>query len=506
MNFITNIIDFKKINLLYIAPEAFLLISIIILLLLGVVQFSKNITKNVFKNYFAFYLLCIFFLFIITSFIYFFNFSIVSYEQPLVIFFNKTLSFSFAIVCFKFFIILFGIFCMIISKDYIKEQKIYSFEYPILILFVLLGSLFFITANDLLVLYLAMELMSLSLYILVSYKRTSTLSTEAGLKYIILGSCASGLFLFGSSFIYGFSGTINFTELKLLFFDSNFLYYSIALGIIFILVSILFKLGAVPFHMWIADIYEGIPLTITLFLATIPKIAIFFFLIKFCYIIFYNLIFIWQPILSFCSFVSIFIGTLILVTQKKIKRFLAYSGIVHLGYLLLGLSTGSILGLQSSLVYLILYMFHNLSLWLIFLSLRTIKSNKQLIYLSDLSGIYKLNPTITSAFIIIIFSLSGIPPLAGFFGKAAIFEILIENSSYFLLIFSILASIISTFYYIRIIKIMCFDENINIVYYKQFSIINLFILFLILLFFIFFIFFNQKIITITLQIASNLIL
>ena len=351
----------------------------------------------------------------------------------------------------------------------------------------------------------SIEIISLALYILAAYKRNSSLSTEAGLKYIILGSFSSGLFLFGVSLIYGFTGTINFNNLNILFFDYSSIYYGIILGFIFLLISILFKLGAAPFHMWVPDVYEGIPISVTIFLTTVPKIAILSILVRLCYSVFYNLINYWQPLLTIAAITSIVFITFILVTQKKIKRFLAYSSIVHIGYLLLGISLGTIEGLQASFLYLIIYMINTINIWTIIISIEYIQNQKKIKYISDLNYLYKINPIISIIFAISLFSMAGIPPLAGFFAKFYIFFAALENSSFLLLFIGLLTSVISTFYYIRIIKVIYFESKKYHFYYKQIDYKISLILSFTILFILFFIFFLNFFLVMTNFLSLNLI-
>ena len=419
--------------------------------------------------------------------------------------FNNILIHSYFTIFFKVFILIFSILSIFVSFNYIKNEKITTFEYQILTLIVVLGSLFVISANDFLTLYLSIEIISLSLYILSSYKKYSSLSTEASLKYVILGSFSSGLFLFGVSLIYGFTGTINFNDLIILFFTNDDIYYAIILGLIFLLSSFLFKLGSVPFHMWIPDIYEGIPTSVTIFLTTVPKIAIFSIVTRLCYTSFYNLYNYWQPLLTISAIFSIVLITFVLISQKKIKRFLAYSSIVHMGYLLLGISFGTLEGVQASLLYLIIYMINTINIWTLVISLERVQKTNKIIYLSDLNYIYKTNPLLAFIFAISLFSMAGIPPLAGFFSKFYIFLAALENGSYFLLFTGILTSVISAFYYIRIIKSIFFESKNQSFYLKQLDYKNTIVLMVSTSFLILFIFVLKFFIMLTNFVALILI-
>jgi proton-translocating NADH-quinone oxidoreductase chain N len=464
-------------------PEIFLFLIINLLLIYGVIyntskyHYYPNLIKNI--GWLSIQTLLITILLLINN------------QINLNLFFNSVLINTELTFFFKVFVLIISILCFILSFNYLKNEKINTFEYHILKLFIVLGSFFLISSNDLLILYLSIEISSLALYILAAYKKNSSLSTEAGLKYVILGSFSSGLYLFGSSLIYGFTGTINFTNLTILFFTDTSVYHGIILGLIFLFISLLFKLGVAPFHMWVPDIYEGIPTSVTLFLTTVPKIAIFSVLIRFCNEIFFNLLVYWQPLLIISSLLSIILGTFILINQKKIKRFLAYSSIVHMGYLLIGLTLGTIEGTQASILYLIIYMINTINIWGLLFAINYVQKQKYIRYLSDLNSLYKTNPILAFTFVISLFSMAGIPPLAGFFSKFYIFFAALENGSYIVLILGLLTSIIGSFYYIRIIKIIYFETKIKNVYYQPVNYITGLILGVSTLFLIFFFIFLE---------------
>jgi NADH-quinone oxidoreductase subunit N len=392
-----------------------------------------------------------------------------------IIIFNNLLVIDSFVSIMKMFLV-FSTFCCILSSlQYFKKENINYFEYVILLMFSTIGLMFFVSSYDLVSMYFALEVQSLSFYILASIKKDSAFSVESGLKYFIIGAFSSGLLLFGISLIYGLAGTTNFENLSKLFigfncltsldglnFFINSLENRLVLGIIFILVGLLFKLTAVPFHMWAPDVYEGAPTPVSMLFASVPKIGVFIMLIKICFFIFYDIIFLWQFICLICALLSIVIGTLATLNQYKIKRFLAYSSISHVGFLLLGLSVGTIEGIQSLLFYLILYTVMALNVWSIVLSLEIQdKNHKRLKYITDLQGLIQSNPVLGYFFLINMFSMSGIPPLAGFFSKAYIFFAALEGSLNILVIIGILFSIISAFYYIRFIKIIFFDTSNN---------------------------------------------
>ena len=493
MTFYTSFLN----NFTILIPELYLFILINILLLYGVIYNTSqyynypNLVNNI--GWLAIQTL------IITFFLIFNN------KITFSLLFNNILIHTNFTIFFKIFVLILSILCFFISFNYLINEKINTFEYHILLLIVILGSLFLISANDFLTLYLSIEIISLSLYILAAYKKTSSLSTEAGLKYIIFGSFSSGLFLFGVSLIYGFTGTINFNDISILFFDSSNVYYAIILGLLFFLISLLFKLGAAPFHMWIPDIYEGIPTPVTIFLTTVPKVAILSILIRLCYSCFYQLIEFWQPLLSISALISIVYITFVLISQKKIKRFLAYSSVVHMGYLLLGISLGTIEGLQASFLYLIIYMVNTINVWTIIISIEYLQKQQRIVYISDLNFLYKTNPILAIVFALSLFSMAGIPPLAGFFAKFYIFFAALENASYLMLVVGLLTSVISTFYYIRIIKVIYFESKKQHFYYRQINYKNAIVLSVSTLFIIFFIFSLKFFLILTNFITFNLI-
>ena len=309
-----------------------------------------------------------------------------------------------------------------------------------------------VSSNDLILFYLGLELQSLSLYILASIDRDNIRSSESGLKYFILSALSSGLLLYGGSLIYGFCGSTNFDIIAQELNPNN---TGGIFAMVFILVGLSFKIAAVPFHMWTPDVYEGSPTSITNFFAVVPKIAGFAVLIRFMQVPFSNIILEWQTILVFISLASMILGAVAAIGQNNIKRLIAYSSIGHIGYALAGVATGSISGYNSSIVYLFIYVVMSIGLFsCVFLMKRWCLHRK----IQDLSGISKKHPLIAISFLIILFSLAGIPPLAGFFAKFYVFMAVIESEMYLLAIMGLLTTVISAFYYLRIIKIIYFDE------------------------------------------------
>ena len=347
-----------------------------------------------------------------------------------------------------------GIFVMLTCSKYLKTIKIYQIEYPILLLSSILGMIIMISSNDLIVFYMGLELQSLALYVLASFNRSNILSSESGLKYFVLSALSSGILLYGCSLIYGFSGSTNF---YLISENIKNLEYSGVFGIVFILVGLAFKISAVPFHMWAPDVYEGSPTSVTLFFSILPKIAALSVFIRILYVPFFDLINQWQMIIIFLSVASMIFGGVAAIGQKNLKRLVAYSSISHMGYALAGLSTGTNYGIQSSITYISIYLVMNLALFSCLFMMKI--QNKYFENIEDLSGISKNHPLLSFAFLIILFSLAGIPPLAGFFAKFYIFIAVIEQSMYFLAITGLLATVVSAFYYLRIIKVIYFDPE-----------------------------------------------
>ena len=347
-----------------------------------------------------------------------------------------------------------GIFVMLSSTRYLILFQIFKIEYPILLLSSILGMSIMISSNDLIVFYMGLELQSLALYVLASFKRENPLSAESGLKYFVLSALSSGLLLYGCSLIYGYAGSTNFDIISS---NINSVNYGLTLGIVFILVGLAFKISAVPFHMWAPDVYQGSPTSVTIFFAILPKIAALTVFIRFLYIPFINLIDQWQVIIIFLSIASMIFGAVAAIGQKNLKRLMAYSSISHMGFALAGLAVGTNEGIQSSITYMSLYVIMNLSF---FSSLFMLKINQKYYEtIDDLSGLSKNHPLLSLAMLVSLFSLAGIPPLAGFFAKFYIFMAVIEQEMYFLAIVGLLSTVVAAFYYLRIIKTIYFDEE-----------------------------------------------
>jgi len=354
----------------------------------------------------------------------------------------------------KIIMIISGIFVMLASSKYLQIIKISKIEYPVLVLSAILGMMVMISSNDLIVFYMGLELQSLALYVLASFNRDNLLSTESGLKYFILSALSSGLLLYGCSLIYGFSETTNFNEILN---NSSGAEYGLTFGIVFILVGLAFKISAVPFHMWAPDVYQGSPTSVTIFFAILPKIAALTVFIRFLYVPFLNMIDQWQMIIIFISIASMIFGAVAAIGQTNLKRLVAYSSIGHMGYALAGLSVGTNQGIQSSITYISIYFVMNLAFFSCLFMLR--RGDNYFEKIDDLSGLSKNHPILAFSMMVILFSLAGIPPLAGFFAKFYIFMAVIEQSMYFLAVVGLLSTVVAAFYYLRIIKIIYFDQE-----------------------------------------------
>ncbi|MAR63621.1 MAG: NADH-quinone oxidoreductase subunit N [Rickettsiales bacterium] len=329
-------------------------------------------------------------------------------------------------------------------------------EFLLITLIAIIGMMLMVSSNDLLSLFVSLELQSLALYILVSFSKDDFNSSEAGVKYFVIGSLSTCIFLFGSSLIYGIIGSTNFSEIGQFISDQYNLPTLLIIGLIFILVSLSLKISAAPFHMWTPDVYQGAPSIVTAFLSTAPKIAVFAVLIRLLVYPFGEIIIDWGKIIIILSISSMIIGSLGALKQDDLKRLMAYSTINHIGFILMALVPGSEDGITAICIYLIFYLTMNLGVFLFILNMRRDQINVTKI--KDLSGLYKTEPVIAGCLAIIFFSMAGIPPLAGFIGKLLVLNIVIDNNLFFLAIIAVVTSVIAAFYYIRLIKSMFFDS------------------------------------------------
>lgn len=351
---------------------------------------------------------------------------------------------------------------LLMSLDYVEKETIRFFEYVILTLLATLGMLFLASSYDLIAMYLAIEFQSLCLYVLAALKRNSLYSVEAGLKYFILGAFSSGILLFGISILYGFTGVTGFEDLSKLLISmssNDFIFSSgILLGVICIGVGLLFKIYAVPFHVWVPDVYQGSPTIITAYFAIVPSISVFTLIIRFFITTLHDLIEYWQPIFVVCAVASMLLGSIAALSQKRIKRLIAYSAIGHVGYILIGLASGTPEGIRGVLIYIVIYITMSIAFFSILLSLRKTSDNTQLVFLSEFKQLHKSNPVLAISLTIVLFSMAGIPPIAGFFSKLYVFLPAIHEGLYILILIGILASVISAVYYLNLIRIMYFEK------------------------------------------------
>lgn len=342
------------------------------------------------------------------------------------------------------------------AQGYMQREEIYRFEYPVLVLLATLGMMMMISAANFMSLYMGLELQSLALYVLAAYQRDSSRSTESGVKYYILGSLASGLMLYGISLVYGFAGTIDFADVARTVTAPSGAHIGVVVGMVFILAGLAFKVAAVPFHMWTPDVYEGAPTPITAFFSIAPKVAAMALFVRVMIGPFGGMVDQWRQVVVFISILSMVLGSLAAIPQSNIKRLMAYSAIGHAGYLLVGLAAGTVGGVQGILFYLTVYLFMNVGTFVVILSMR--QRGRMVEGVEDLAGLSKTNPLMAAAMAIFMFSMAGIPPMAGFWGKFYIFKAAIDADMVTLAVIGILTSVIGAYYYLRIVKIMYFDE------------------------------------------------
>jgi NADH-quinone oxidoreductase subunit N len=488
-------ISFFELDFLSFLPEFFFIFGILFLLTLFVIVGDSNAFKKPEITIFS-----------IKCFLFLFLFLFILLTNSLFSFESFSSNFLFAFSSFtsliKILLLLVSFFCLILSISYFNVEKINIYEFSVLFALSLLGLFLLVSSNDLLSFYLAVELQSLSFYILAALKRDSNLSTEASLKYFVLGAVSSAFLLFGFAILFGFTGLTNFTDLAIFFdmmssnlvveyefLDFDFSQYDLTvrprnfwltelanyidrihrhpemwfIGFLFISMGLLFKLGVFPFYIWIPDVYEGVPTIITAIFSIVPKIAVISFFVRLYTKIFFATL---PPDLQFFNFLVIAAGASILfgglgaIYQLKIKRIFAYSAISHTGFLILGLSLSTFNGLFSFFLYLVLYLILSLNFFSIFLNLRFF-SNPLLKFkkLSDFSNLAKQNPILGICLSLNFFSMAGVPPLAGFFSKAFVFMALLDSGYFFLSAIIISFSVISSFFYIRLIKNIYYSKN-----------------------------------------------
>jgi len=346
---------------------------------------------------------------------------------------------------------------LVLSLSSAGENGLAKFEYSVLVVLATLGMMIMVSANDLMSLYIGLELQSLALYVVAAIKRESTRASEAGLKYFVLGALSSGMLLYGASLIYGFTGQTQIDEIaKVLSLGDRSL--GLTVGLVFLLAGLAFKISAVPFHMWTPDVYEGAPTPVTAFFASAPKVAAMALLIRVVMDSFEPIALQWQQIVIFLSVASMVLAAFAAIGQKNLKRLIAYSSIGHVGFALVGLSAGSQGGVDGVAIYMAIYLTMTLALFACLLALRTEDGFAEQI--SDLSGLAQTKPFIAATMAILMFSLIGVPPLAGFFAKWYVFLAAVEAELFVLAVIGVLASAVSAFYYLRIVKVMYFDEPV----------------------------------------------
>ncbi|MGF1624484.1 MAG: NADH-quinone oxidoreductase subunit NuoN [Alphaproteobacteria bacterium] len=363
---------------------------------------------------------------------------------------------SFAVFV-KILILLGAILGIVLAVSYLKAEGIHRFEYVILILFATLGMMMMVSANDLIALYLGLETQSLSLYVLAAFHRDTLRSSEAGLKYFVLGALSSGMLLYGASMIYGYTGTTGFTEIARQLADRDGpAEMGLIVGIVFVAAGLAFKISAVPFHMWTPDVYEGAPTPVTAFFSVAPKVAAIALFMRVLAGPFGELVHDWQQIIIAIAVLSMLLGAFAAINQTNIKRLMAYSSIGHVGYALVGFAAGTPEGITAVLVYMAIYVVTNVGAFACILAMR--RRGRAVEEINDLAGLQHRQRGMAIALTIIMFSMAGIPPMAGFVGKLVVFGAAIEAGLTIVAIIGVLASVVSAFYYLRIVKLMWFDE------------------------------------------------
>ncbi len=429
----------KTIDILILAPEILLIIYSIIAILTA--SFLKS---N--KSYNLIFQATVIVFLISALILYFTPFEIKTNVSG--IFIRDTFSKFFQIL------ILLSVSCLLfISKEYLQKNNLFKPEYPILIIFSTLGMMIMISSNNFLLLYLGLEIQSLSLYVVSSFRRDNYKSTEAGLKYFILGSLSSGLMLFGISLIYGSTGSINFEIISSMINFEGF-FPGIVAGLVFLICGFAFKASAVPFHMWTPDVYEGSPTPVTAFFATVPKLAAVGVLLRVLFDCFGQIVESWQQVIIIISVLSMFLGSVAAIGQNNIKRLMAYSSIGHIGFVLMGVASGTDKGVSAVLIYMVLYIIMNIGVFVFILNME--RNGVAVTTINSLNMYNNISKSQTLFLTVLLFSLAGIPPLAGFFGKFFIFNAAINAGLSWLAVMGGIASVIAAFYYLRIVYLMYF--------------------------------------------------
>ncbi|MBK8175807.1 MAG: NADH-quinone oxidoreductase subunit NuoN [Rhodospirillales bacterium] len=438
-------------NLVPAMPEIFLALAAMALLMLGVFQREADKAAVIRFNRLAIRLgalaLLLALLLVVT----------ISARGAVLTFDGMFISDDFAIF-FKVLILLASAFSLIVAQDYLELNGIARFEFVVLVLFAATGMMLMISANDFIALYLGLEMQSLALYVIASFHRDSVRSVEAGLKYFVLGALASGMLLYGVSLVYGYVGATGFDAIGAVLRDLHGAVppTGLIVGLVFVAAGLAFKVSAVPFHMWTPDVYQGAPTPVTAFFALAPKAAAIALLLRVMIEPFGALLAQWQQLILFISMASMVLGAFAAIGQSNIKRLMAYSSISNVGYALIGLAVGGEEGIRGVLIYMAIYLVMTLGTFTCILCMR--RREQMVEGISDLAGLSRTNPMIALALAIFMFSMAGIPPLAGFFGKLYIFLAAVDRGLYTLAIVGVLSSVVAAFYYLRIVKVMYFDE------------------------------------------------
>ncbi|KMW57826.1 NADH-ubiquinone oxidoreductase chain N [Candidatus Rhodobacter oscarellae] len=345
---------------------------------------------------------------------------------------------------------------LVMSERYMQKAGLLRFEYPLLIALAVVGMMVMVSAGDLIALYMGLELQSLALYVVASLRRDSVRSTEAGLKYFVLGALSSGLLLYGASLTYGFAGTTMFSGIVTAATDGH-VSIGLLFGLVFILAGLAFKVSAAPFHMWTPDVYEGSPTPVTAFFATAPKMAAMGLFARVMHDAFGNVTADWSQVVAFLSVASMFLGAVAAIGQRDIKRLMAYSSIAHMGFALMGLASGTEFGVQAMLVYMAIYVTMNVGTFAFILSME--RDGQVVTDISALNQLSKQQPLKALALLVLMFSLAGVPPLVGFFGKFYVLQAAVQADMAWLAVAGVIASVIGAFYYLRIVYFMYFGEE-----------------------------------------------
>jgi len=345
---------------------------------------------------------------------------------------------------------------LVLAIDFNTREGLDRFEFPVLVLFATLGMMVMISANDLMAVYLGLELLSLPLYVIAAFDRDNGRSAEAGLKYFVLGALASGLLLYGVSLVYGFAGTTNFDRLADAFSTTTGVSAGVVVGIVFVIAGLAFKVSAVPFHMWTPDVYEGAPTPVTAFFAAAPKVAAIALLTRVLLGPFQDLAAQWQQVILLVSIGSMLLGGFAAIGQQNLKRLMAYSSIGHVGYALMGLAVTSDVGLRGLVIYIAIYVFMSIGTFAVLVAMR--RNGRAVERVEDLAGLGRTAPAMAMWMAVFMFSMAGIPPLAGFFGKLYVFLAAVQGGYWTLAVIGVLTSVVSAYYYLRIVKVMYFDQ------------------------------------------------